>query len=225
MLWRRSFVTSPRPLAAAAKPWLHGKGDRFVHLHAVQARLVTEAPAQPGPCAHPHVLASEAGRAPRKSRGMEDGYVGVTGLVQDEDLRRRSRAPSGLAVLWQFWRKASAHSAPARPGPPPCVFCMVGVEKEQRGAWGPPRATEPGSGAEPRSVLGPLCGSKREFCTRFRGHRRAAGAPRRSGAGRRGRLHPSAHTTRAGDPGPRATAMGGAGTGAKPPGLEGRNWM
>lgn len=41
---RRNFVTrSAAALAAAAKPGLHGKSDTFVHILAVQARLVTVA--------------------------------------------------------------------------------------------------------------------------------------------------------------------------------------
>jgi hypothetical protein len=43
MMGGAASLLAPRPLAAAAKPWLHGKGDRFVHIHAVQARLVSVA--------------------------------------------------------------------------------------------------------------------------------------------------------------------------------------
>src|SRR5204862_5386041 len=35
-----SSLLHPRPLAAAAKPWLHGKFDTFVHIQAVQSWLV-----------------------------------------------------------------------------------------------------------------------------------------------------------------------------------------
>src|SRR5206468_7319261 len=116
------------------------------------------------------------------------------------------------------------------PGSPTRGFCALGG-KERSGALGPPRATSRGAGPPTRltrwglgvgqcPTLGPLCGSKRELCTRFLNEaHNGRGAPRARPPERSGATGPPTRVfQRVGvKAGPRERRRGGS-AGAKPPG-------